>query len=322
MLTSKVFIKILFISWLILVLAGLGLGLIESVSYRGIVTKYLGIVPVNIYLIAVILTFIINILKLKPVWLTNLKSKFKLFLLLFVPLSALLIYLEKAIYPNFIYSTLHIHPAVLNEVLIYLLMIWIFYPRKEIKKFSLSEIAIIFSNKILILILLSYIFLNNLAETTAIISKDFTFITKHANATYDEKMREKVTEEFYNYVQFVKNYTPDDATILIPPQNFPWPQTGNIPYMRYFLYPRKLTNSVSDLTDSGVDFKELDYVLLAWGESNGEVAGFTHGFPKFPVEAQEVIYLQIDGSVNIVPGNYKYEKDKNVSEWGVIKVKK
>jgi hypothetical protein len=51
--------------------------------------------------------------------------------------------------------------------------------------------------------------------------------------SYDEKMRRKY-EWYYDFMSFIRKNTPDDATILFPPQ-FVWSYSNG-----YFLLPRRL----------------------------------------------------------------------------------
>src|SRR3990167_6551559 len=116
MLINKSSLKIIYVFWVLVILLGLVMGLTDSVFYSGLVYKFLGIFPLHVYLLGIFLTFFLNFVKNKP--------------------------------------------------------IWIFFPKQELKEFSLGAISSIFSNRILIIFLILYIFVSNLAELTSIISKD------------------------------------------------------------------------------------------------------------------------------------------------------
>jgi len=110
-------------------------------------------------------------------------------------------------------------------------------------------------------------------------------------ADYETKMRFKSRPDMWEFYQFIKSHSEDNAKILIPPQGYPWSMTGNAAYSRYFLYPRHLINGKLD--DLGVNLKEtgVKYVLLSWGEDVGLEYNFTHGWPKVPVPAKKIYYL-------------------------------
>jgi hypothetical protein len=140
----------------------------------------------------------------------------------------------------------------------------------------------------------------------------------------EEKMRYKLGFKVLDYYEFIKRETPPDAKILIPPQGYPWPMTGNAAYSRYFLYPRYLISGKEK--EAGIDLKKekISYVLVIWGESNVLEYDFTHGWPKFSVPAKQIIYKK--------PGDeqFNYEKiilkeDFNPKDikndlWGLIEV--
>ncbi len=117
--------------------------------------------------------------------------------------------------------------------------------------------------------------------------------------TYDKKMG-YYWGFFYDYMLFVKENTPENSTIIVPPQESPWFMTGNIGLVRYFLYPR---NFIQGTYDKPLDIDSADYVMLAWGEWK-ENDMSRYGWPKVKVDAEETILLN---------------GDKN---WGILKIKK
>ena len=149
------------------------------------------------------------------------------------------------------------------------------------------------------------------------------YIVRHPLDSYETKMRERVGPIFYDYVQFIKSNTPENSALLIPPYPgaWPWPQTGNDAYMRYFLYPRTLINGKQ--FESGLDYKEegIDYVLIAWGEGSIESNGFTHGWPKFDVPAKRILYLKGEPAKSR-DDYYLYKDHVSTGSWGLIEVRK
>jgi len=116
-------------------------------------------------------------------------------------------------------------------------------------------------------VILSWIIFKNFTDSGSYAAREIIFMINNPRATYDQKMELKVGKQFYNYVLFVKNNTPEDSTILIPPfPTWPWAQTGNIPYMTYFLYPRTLLNGKEYTPGYDLKKDDIDFVLVAWGE--------------------------------------------------------
>ena len=153
--------------------------------------------------------------------------------------------------------------------------------------------------------------------------RNFIIRARNFNLSYDDKMRLSVGKEFYNYTLFIKENTPEDAVILIPPQAYPWPQTGNAGYLRYFIFPRKVING--NEFEHGMNLKEnkISYVLFLWSDdypTSGKVS--VPGWPKFDLEAEYKLYLFPDGKTKNVYGNYNQQEIKeNTGIRGIIKLK-
>lgn len=146
------------------------------------------------------------------------------------------------------------------------------------------------------------------------------YIIKNFSLDYDSKMKFKIGKLPYEYTMFIKNNTPENATILIPPQAYPWNKTSNAAYLRYFLYPRKLING--NEKDTKVDLNIIDYVLVDYGETNVSQYGYTNVWPKFNVKGKYVIYWDplTNKSVTDVSGVYKYNANDKDEIWGIIKL--
>ncbi len=141
----------------------------------------------------------------------------------------------------------------------------------------------------------------------------------------EDKLRHKVGIFIYEYAEFIKRQTPEDAVILVPPQGFPWPATGNIAYFRYFLYPRNLINGAEKEPKVDLGKEGVEYVLLAWGETGGTEYDYTHGWPKFSLPAQRIIYKKDLHQVGnyeaeIVEKDYDLADPVNVENWGIIEL--
>jgi len=302
-------------------LLALFFSLLETFTYSGFVAKHL-FLTLDLFLF---LTFWLGLfLKL-----TNIKSNSllpKILLILRWPMFLLLSFLaiffpliEALHFSNYVYSNYHLHPSGLFWP--WFLVAFLFF----INSFSLSVFTVkhLYLKDIIKMSFVLGFFIFLLAGNLFDLSRDkmrgALYILRHPFASYDDKMRVSAGELFYNYILFIKENTSENSKILIPPQGYPWPQTGNKAYLQYFLYPRHLLNGQEK--EAGVDLKKekIDYVLLAWGESTQLQYGFTNGWPKFNLEAQRIIY-KLDGlDKKITQSDYRYDPEqKNL--WGLIEL--
>jgi hypothetical protein len=120
---------------------------------------------------------------------------------------------------------------------------------------------------------------------------------------------------FYPAIMRVKQLTPDDATVLIPPQGNPWEIEGNSAMVAYFLYPRKVHNldpqSIPSLGDN-------TYILISKGswKRSGEV---DYGWPKVKVNATKLWEIDQNGhTINAFSDNY--DPQIHTWDWGLIEV--
>lgn len=228
--------------------------------------------------------------------------------------------LEKINYPNYVFSTFHIQPKELST-LITLSIYTGLISSKDIVLANLTKTKKIFKKQFPIIIFLLWMIIPNIVDVGETAIQNLAFMIKNPLATYDQKMEEKVGKQFYDYVMFVKENTPEDAKILIPPfPAYPWPQTGNVPYIRYFLYPRVLLNGEEYSPAYDLKKEGIDYVLVVWGETVATSGSYTHGWPKFDVNADGIIYWRSDNNITIKKENYNYNNVKGQELWGVIRV--
>lgn len=229
-------------------------------------------------------------------------------------LYGLLNILEKITYPNFIFSKLHLHLETLYiPVLLTLLFAGVHFKRNR-KIFNKKFLSMAALTTIIIAIIA-----NNIRIIFTIYSGQFMYMFKNLNNSYDQKMAYITGERFYYYAKFIKESTPPDSTILIPPMGFPWPQTGNGGYINYFLYPRKLVNGKE--YDPNVDLKNIDWVLIDYGETETTQYGYTTGWPKFNVPASMIVIYD-NGTVTTINKNYIYKDFAGKKAFGLIKVAK
>ena len=117
----------------------------------------------------------------------------------------------------------------------------------------------------------------NCAKTWRYIRRQVEFIRDNPSLSYDEKMRVK-WRDYYDFMVYVRDRTPPDAVIVIPPQSA-WPRTGNAGLDSYFLQPRKLVSS-DHMADA-------DYVLVVEAEDgSGEV------WPPAPLPDGEISWMK------------------------------
>jgi len=194
---------------------------------------------------------------------------------------------------------------------------------KDILLTNLAKSKTLIQDNFPIVIFLLWIILANIVDVGTYAAQNISFIIRNPMASYDQKMEQTVGKQFYDYVKFIKKSTPDDAKILIPPfPAYPWPQTGNGAYMRYFLYPRTLLNGGEYSAGYDLAHEGIGYVLVDWGESGATSASYTHGWPKFDVKAIDIIYWSANGNVTTKEENYVYNDVKGQELWGIIQVKK
>jgi len=309
---------IAFIIWVLSLLVAL----IESITYTGFIIKHFYFSPITLYVLYLIITildkFVVNS-KQGRISIIFFKVS-KIFIILSILIYLILIFADMVIYDNFVFSTIHIQPES---------TIWLFYLSltefilqinlrdKEVR----SKITTFFKFKTLVVILIALLFIGNLSKINLKMNKDIKFLISHPFASNDEKMEYKIGPLVYDYSKFIEANTPSDSKILLPPfPAYPWPQTGNAVYFRYFLYPRSLFSG--EEYSPKIDFKDIDFVLIAWGETPTTSNGYTHGWPKFDVPAEYISFFNTDGSTFKINENYVYNKYKDKEVWGIIKVKK
>lgn len=303
--------KTLYINTSVLIfgLLSICLGILEAFAYKGFVFKHVGISYNSIFVSAIFLS-VLNVLLIMTQ-----KTKFKQTIpvtILIFPFPVLFItYLlsrsiERVTFTNYIFSKFH-----LNFQLIILPLLISIYP------FVTGLIGYKKSRGYIrsVLIIVILINLTGLVPKT-LINKTW-FVVTNMSMSNEEKMIITFGKSIYNYSEFVKANTPPDAVILVPPQDNPWPQTGNVGYFRYFLYPRKLINAEECPSISN----DVTHILIDWGES--EYAGNrTHGWPKCNLWGKNIVYMIGNDSIISKTKVYLYKDaifDQN-KRWGIIEL--
>lgn len=297
------------------------ISLVEVYVYQGVIIKHTGLDPRIVYGLTLLIGLFYRFFSVKVEGrIVPVLSKVN-YLGIIISVSALIVLniIEEIQYPNYVFTKIHIHPAGLIIPFVILLTAQlILLPADRAEKITWY----LFRPKLIVTILVTLIIVSNIYKLGNLLADDFVYIFKKPFAQHDEKMIKKLGDNFYKFTNFIIDNTPAESTILIPPQGFPWPRTGNLAYFRYFLYPRTLINGKE--YESGVNiYKEnVDYVLLAWGETTATEYGFTHGWPKFDVDSEEILVFKKNEEVEVIEEKYKYEDFSNLPVWGLIKVKK
>lgn len=293
-------------------------GFVEVFTYKGFFLKHINIDLTFVYYLAFIFGLILQLTYIgKGSFLSKKIQKIiSYFLWIISFVFFLFLYLEQVSYPNFVFSKFHINPD--NLFWPWMMSFYLVF----VGKIKLEYFRKIFYSPLLLLIIVMWALSLNLIRIRLMFTENLRYLIKNPLASYDEKMRHSVGQKFYDYTLFINKYTPEDSNILIPPMAFPWPQSGNGAYLRYFIHPRNFANSEEYLLGKDKYIKDFDYVLLDWGESDGLQDQYTQGWPKFDIPAEEIIFWQENGDVEIVKEDYVYNKYKGKEVWGLIKVKK
>ncbi len=303
--------------------------LLEAYMYSGFLAKNIFIPLKLILFLFVIAGVLVNSIEAKIPSLR--KRKFSqisyrgLFwinlIILLVSLLAVSIFIaiDDAHFDGYVYTHLfHLQPRVLRAIPlmgIFILVFNLLGPNLGLIKKRLKSINFVF---IIILVLLLS---ENLIMLLPKMFYRTAFVISHLNFTYDQKMEAK-WGDFYNYMVFVRENTPEDAIIMYPPQKYPWMNVGNGGLIRYFLYPRHIVQNYSN------EYAQIegsaDYVMIAWGGWSCE-AERCHGWPKIKVPAEWMLYkkknsIEIENKFE----DTVYNPDDNINHeaWGLIKIKK
>jgi len=309
-LITKVFKINKYIFPLLISLAFISLG-IETCSYFGFLSKYIWVDSKFFLVLALFSTTFM--LGEKPNALDDLV--FRVNFIVFpssVVLYILMQYLESSHFPNYIFSTYHIQ--LVNFLYIVLLSLVLFYISKLPRQKSFFLNTPLF--KLVIVFIFTMVLLDGAVMIMKVVVPNDIYILSHLNASYDFKMKER-WGIYYDYIKFVKANTPGNASILVPPQKFPWPSSGNVGLDRYFLFPRNLRNGSYN---EPIDLSKYDYVLLVWGEEGGVKSDY--GWPKIFIKAEKIIYFDpITCAVTEKIENYNPKLVPASGSWGIIKVK-
>ena len=317
--------------WLVIVL--------EVVTYPKFLQHRFGISSDSLIIIGSFLTFLTLIKhyllskKFHNRLLINIYRKLVMFsFIISLPANLFLGFIETRNYPNYIFSKVHIIieniPTLVTYSLINLILVLGINERsarfikeiikpspitKQIKRFnrdSLYWAAIVLALIVYAIGNINHVYPWMISTTISMIG--------NSGLSYEEKMRKNVGF-FYDYINFVKSVTPENAIIAIPPMEHPWESEGNLVYTWAFLYPRKLVQG----TKVGLPQVNYDYILIAKG-STLKAGESDYGWPRERVKADKIWYLDettlsFNNSDNTI-FDPTFSQNKDV--WGLIKVAK
>jgi hypothetical protein len=237
---------------------------------------------------------------------------------------------EAANFPNYVFSTFHLQPdnflylVIFSAALLFLNQI-----RNTLKiRNSLFERIKAFpryimdnpTENILKVFIFFFIFVyvsENLPDVLNRAVNSNLYVFTHINDSYDDKMRAK-WRFLYDYTMFVKEYTEEDAKIVIPPKEAPWLETGNEGLMRSFFYPRKVVSGKYDALPE----EDFDWVLINRGRWLVDDQT-RYGWPKVYLEAEKIIYIDpLTREIEEIEKDFDPADVRNKDAWGLIKVRK
>ena len=139
-----------------------------------------------------------------------------------------------------------------------------------------------------ILVVVIWALATNCAQTWQYIRPQIELVRRNPFLSYDEKMRRK-WGDYYDFMVYVREHTPPDAVIAIPPQSA-WPTTGNAGLDSYFLYPRRLV---------GLDqMADATHVLIVKAED-----GSKDVWPPEPLPDGEISWMKQDLGIIALEGS-------------------
>ncbi len=164
----------------------------------------------------------------------------------------------------------------------------------------------------------------NIVNVSEIVISNSVYMIRKPFATYQEKMI-RTWGEFYTFMQFVRDNTPDKSTIAIPPAQNHWLTTGNIVLVRYFLYPRTVVN-LKETESANTLYRmpnvAVDYALLdkgSWADSS-----VSYGWPKIRLPVSAIILFHPDTLTTSTLKTQWYEPTQfeNKDAWGILVLRK
>lgn len=290
--------------------------LVETLKYPGFIGNHF-FIDVKVYVTLAIVLILFTNIESKLLGLILKANRVFLVVISFIFLTLSLI--EGAHYTNYVLATYRVHLD--SMILLVLFSLFIFLAEKfkgELSniniKGKMGVIYLVFVSLITFFIVKSANYVGNIAITQN------SHILFHLRNSYDDKMTYQ-WKVFYQFMVFVKNNTPEDATIVIPPEQDPWLMgSGNENFVRAFLYPREIAKETLEIKDLGI-YGENTYILITWGKEACNPDPSCHGWPKQKIKASRIVFKEPD-STNVVEvrENTTYDPTDVKYVYGVIEL--
>jgi hypothetical protein len=287
--------------------------LAEAVKYPGFVENHFFIDPKYLFAIVVAMILFFEtqskisrfVFKLNWIFLVIISTFYLLFSLL-----------EGSHYTNFVLATYHFHLDGL--ILSVLFSLFIFLSDKfksEIPKVN-GKFNILY---IILAFLIIFFLVKNVAYAADTGINRNSYILFHLGSSYDDRMTYQ-WGIFYQFMVFVKNNTPPDATIVIPPEQDPWLMgSGNNDFVRAFIYPRKIVQETLIIPDLS-SFGSNTFILITWGKEACKRDG-CHGWPRQEIKTSKIIYKDPQSEKAIeTKENTIYNPEDTKYVYGLIKL--
>lgn len=165
----------------------------------------------------------------------------------------------------------------------------------------------------ILVVLLGGAILGNIYASRHQIFKETEWIWRRPFASFEEKQRYRTSPEYYDFIKFAQQNLPEDVTVMIPPQAWPWPFSGHIEYNQYFLYPAK---QVKDDRERILTDKSVKYIFLNWGEGFASMGDLRLlGYPKYYLPIKRIITMS--GNKASYPAKSPY-----LEKFGLIEIER
>lgn len=289
---------------------------LETVKYPGLIGKYL-YVDAKVYF--ALSVFLIIFLKSNKKFMKLLLKINKVFLVVTALMYLFFVLLEGANYTNYVLSRYHLHLSGLVTLVLFSLSVFLANKFKDEIPKSVKVLGILYPVTVFLLI---FFMVKNLSLVSNLAFNRDSYILFHLGSSYDERLSDK-WGIFYKFMVFVRNNTPTNAIIVIPPEQDPWLMgSGNDNFVRAFLYPRKVISQTIIIPEEDIkSFGPNTYILITWGKESCRVEPECHGWPRQDIIAKKVIYKNPDTSeVAEIKENIKYTLRQSKFVYGIMEL--
>lgn len=142
-------------------------------------------------------------------------------------------------------------------------------------------------SRIILITFLFWAIVNNLYDSRGLIFKETEWIWRFPFLSSEEKVRNRTSPRFYDFITFIRRKTPSGAVIMVPPQSNIWVFAGHIDYVQYFLYPRRL---VKDDRERILKDKSITHIFINWGDAEIRDKRAL-GYPKYYVPVKRIFNI-------------------------------